>query len=94
LEIQHSIDQKSDFYIYPFLVSLRMGISQVEVEYKLGVQGGAQDWALSASAKPGQNRNNATKLKQVEGDLSMERHQNKYEVDDAAIRNYLPKFKC
>ena len=42
-----------------------MGISQVEVEYKPGGQGGAQDWALSASAKPGQNRNNAIKLKQA-----------------------------
>jgi hypothetical protein len=41
------------------------------------VQGGSQDGALSANDKPGQNRKNATKLMQVKGALSMERHQNK-----------------
>ena len=60
-----------------YFAFMAMGLKQVEVEYKPGTQEDAQDWALSANAKHGQNRNNATKRKQVEAALAMERHKDK-----------------
>jgi len=87
-----------------YFAFMAMGLKQIEVEYKPGTQEDAQDWALSANAKHGQNRNNATKRKQVEASLSMERHKDKSnreiaklcEVSDSfvgAIRNPDTKIK-
>jgi hypothetical protein len=62
-----------------------IGIKQAEVEYKPGTQEDAQDLALSANARHGHNRNNATKRKQVETALSMPRHANKSDREIAKL---------
>jgi len=68
-----------------YFAFMAMGLKQIEVDYKPGTQEDAQDWALSANAKHGQNRNNATKRKQVEGALSMERHKDKSDREIAKL---------
>ena len=68
-----------------YFAFMAMGLKQVEVAYKPGTQEDAQDWALSANAKHGQTRNNATKRKQVEGALSMERHKDKSDREIAKL---------
>lgn len=75
-----------------YFAIMSMGLKQVEVEYKPGTQEDAQDWALSANAKHGQNRNNATKRLQVEGALSMERHKNKSNREIAKLCEVSDKF--
>jgi len=68
-----------------YFAFMAMGLKQIEVEYKPGTQEDAQDWALSANAKHGQNRNNATKRRQVEAALSMERHKDKSDREIAKL---------
>jgi hypothetical protein len=68
-----------------YFAFMAMGLKQVDVDYKPGTQEDAQDWALSANAKHGQNRNNATKRKQVEAALSMERHKDKSDREIAKL---------
>ena len=60
-----------------YFASQAVGFKEMLVEYKPGTQEDAQDLALSANGKHGLPRNTATKRKQVETALSMERHANK-----------------
>lgn len=68
-----------------YFASQAVGFKEIAVEYKPGTQEDAQDLALSANGKHGLPRNNATKRKQVETALSMERHANKSDREIAKL---------
>jgi hypothetical protein len=68
-----------------YFASQGVGFKEVLVEYKPGTQEDAQDLALSANGKHGLPRNNATKRKQVETALSMERHAGKSDREIAKL---------
>jgi hypothetical protein len=68
-----------------YFASQAVGFKEMAVDYKPGTQEDAQDLALSANAKHGLPRNNATKRKQVETALSMERHANKSDREIAKL---------
>jgi hypothetical protein len=57
----------------------------IRVEFTHGTQEDAQDFALGANGKHGLPRNNATKRKQVEAALSMERHAHKSDREIARL---------
>ena len=61
------------------------GIRDIHVELTHGTQEDAQDFALGANGTHGLPRNNATKRKQVEAALSMERHAQKSDREIARL---------
>ena len=60
-----------------YFASQAAGFRDICVEFTHGTKEVAQDFALGANCTHGLPRNNATKRKQVEAALSMERHKNK-----------------
>ena len=60
-----------------YFASQAAGFRDIRVEFTHGTKEDAQDFALGANSTHGLPRNNATKRKQVEAALSMERHKNK-----------------
>lgn len=68
-----------------YFASQAVGFKEVDVEYKPGTQEDAQDLALGANATHGISRNIATKRKQVEAALSMERHAKKSDREIAKL---------
>jgi hypothetical protein len=62
-----------------------LGAKEVNVLYTPGTQEDAQDLALSANDKHGLPRSNATKRRQVEAALSMERHAGKSDREIAKL---------
>lgn len=68
-----------------YFANQAVGFKEVSVDYKPGTQEDAQDLALSANSKHGLPRNNATKRKQVETALAMERHATKSDREIAKL---------
>jgi hypothetical protein len=68
-----------------YFATQSVGFKEISVEYKPGTMEDAQDLALSANGKHGLPRNNATKRKQVETALGMERHANKSDREIAKL---------
>lgn len=68
-----------------YFASQSVGFKDIEVEYKPGTQEDAQDLALGANDKHGLQRSLATKRKQVETALSMERHKDKSDREIAKL---------
>ena len=68
-----------------YFASQAVGFKEVNVVYKPGTQEDAQDLALSANGKHGLPRNVATRRKQVETALSMERHAGKSDREIAKL---------
>jgi len=69
-----------------------LGAKNIEVIYTPGTQEDAQDLALSANSTHGLARSNATKRRQVEAALSMERHANKSDREIAKLCAVSPPF--
>lgn len=68
-----------------YFASQAVGFKEILVDYKPGTMEDAQDLALSANGKHGLPRNTATKRKQVETALSMERHKDKSDREIAKL---------
>lgn len=68
-----------------YMASEAAGFKAIRVEYTNGSQEDAQDLALGANGRHGLPRNTATKRKQVEAALSMERHAHKSDRDIARL---------
>jgi hypothetical protein len=68
-----------------YLASEAAGFRDIRVEFTRGSKEDAQDLALGANGRHGLPRNSATKRKQVEAALSMERHAHKSDRDIAKL---------
>jgi hypothetical protein len=68
-----------------YMASEAAGFRDIRVEYTNGTQDDAQDLTLGANGRHGLPRNNATKRKQVEAALSMERHAHKSDREIAQL---------
>lgn len=68
-----------------YMASEAAGFRDIRVEYTNGTQEDAQDLALGANGRHGLPRNSATKRKQVEAALSMQRHAHKSDRDIAKL---------
>lgn len=75
-----------------YFASQAVGFKEVSVDYKPGTQEDAQDLALGANDSHGLPRNSATKRKQVEAALGMERHAKKSDREIAKLCNVSHTF--
>lgn len=68
-----------------YLASNAAEFRDIKVEFTKGTMEDAQDFALGANGRHGLPRNSATKRKQVEAALSMERHKHKLDREVARL---------